>query len=270
MAEVNKPFFIHVALSPHSALNFGTLTGNKSRPVFTIPPPTTLIGALSYPLARIEGSPESGRRYMPAVLAGILMGVYMRLDGPAIPYATITKMWFYDPDDKLVKSDAYGYQRLYVKPKWRGGPTIKAVYIFDGVKARKELGDRWREKLVASATTMVRLGDKESLVSVDQVSYGEAEILYLDEVVTRYTVPLNDALLIEPVERWQELKVYEFYDWRKLKGPDITELPTTKVVFAYDRRNFLAGGLKVRNRNAGKLKAYKLKVGEEVEHVVAW
>lgn len=270
MTEKTNTFFIYLSLSPHSTLSFGIVTGNKSRPVFSIPPPTTVIGALSYPLAKIEGEAESGKNYMPAVLARALEGVYVTVDGPAIPYTTITRMWFYDPDDKVMRSDAYGYQRLYVRPRWAKGPSIKAIYVFDAIKAEKLFGQKWKEKLLASAAAVLRLGDKESIVSVEAVDYGEAEALSMDKVETRYIVPMSERLAVKPAELGQEVEVYEFYDWRKLKDPNLVDLPTTRVAFAYDRKNFSAGKLIVEALESGKVKAYKLNLGKEVEYVVSW
>ncbi len=270
MSVTKNPFFILVGLTPHSTLTFGIVTGNKSRPAFKIPPPTTIIGALSYPFSIIKGYPESSSDYIPVLLSSILEGVYVRFDGPIILYATITKMFFYKVREKMIKSDAYGYQRLYTRAKWGNESIIKLVYIFNpekAEKARDKLGDKWKEKLIASAYSIIRLGDKESLVSVDNVQYGDVEILEVKETETSYTVPLTQQVDLYPIKG--DLEVYEFYDWRELKGPRLTGLPTVKVALAYDPKLFIMQTTKVSSKK-GMLRVYRIRPGQKEEYLVVW
>ncbi|WP_148683426.1 type I-A CRISPR-associated protein Cas5a [Fervidicoccus fontis] len=238
----NKPFFLKVNFLPvSSAVNFGIITATKSRTSFRLPPPTTLIGALSYPLAKLKNFPESSEDYMPKLLSSSLRGVYFRSGLSLLPYSTVTKMWFYKKNERELKSDAFAYQRLYVS----GESDLSVIYLFDEDAASRNLGHRWKEEVIAASFSMVRLGDKESLISPTKVSYGVAEEICNKEFVTDYTVPLTQiGLKVESFDGGV-VEIVEHYDWRKMSGPTSMGMPTIKVAFAYDGSVFTQKKLRV-------------------------
>jgi len=263
-----NPFFIKVDVFPSSTINAGVVTGTRSRPSFKIPPPTTIIGALSYPLAKIRGYSESGAIYTPALLASIVKGVYVTISGPLIPYSSITKMWFYREEEKRIKSDAFAYQRIYLGGTLKPEPPISLLYIFDPIKSEEKLGSKWMEELIISAWSMTRLGDKESIISVSNVEEGFADEIYTKESTTRFLIPLRENLKIEPLDGG-DIEVFTFYDWRYVKDPNLIGLPLINAALVYSHMEFTTKKARVYKEDGGFL-VYKIKLSSGEEYLVGW
>jgi CRISPR-associated protein Cas5a/b/c len=261
-------FFIKVDIFPSSTINAGIITGTKSRPSFKIPPLTTIIGALSYPLAKIKGYSESGVAYMPALLASIIKGVYITISGSLIPYSSISKMWFYREEEKIVKSDVYAYQRIYFGGFLRPNPPITLIYIFDPIKSEEKLGNKWMEEIVISAWSISRLGDKESIVSISNIEEGFADEIYTKEITTNFLIPLLENLRIEPIDGG-DVEIFTFYDWRYVREPKLIGLPLVNVALVYDHMEFTTKKARV-YREEKEFLAYKVKISNNEEYLIGW
>ncbi|MCE4599080.1 MAG: type I-A CRISPR-associated protein Cas5a [Desulfurococcales archaeon] len=192
----------------------------RGRQSLHVIPPTTLIGALSYPLAKLMRWPETSKGDSTASrLIGIIKGVYYSiLQGALIPYTEIGKIWFYKVKTKEALSDAVGIQKLYSKPQTK----IKIIYIVKVSEARKLLGDEWRRILTSAAYSITRVGSKESIVSVDSIDICKIGLDGGDK--TRYTVPLYN---VEGIEG--EYTISEVVDWRSSNIGGYFNAPTIRI-----------------------------------------
>ncbi len=200
----------------HWGLSINHFFGTKSRPALRIIPPTTLIGALAYPLARLRRWPENRDMYTSSSdrLRGMLRGVYYtvltRDIYPFTAYAENTKIMFYKDTAHMFYKDAAPVHKLYsVLPV-----EIEIMYLVDETSAESLLGPIWMETLEAAAASIARIGAKESHVSVDKVSIEDAEITVADgRVSTRYTVPIGAYQ--PPLRVRGRYMVAKLVDWRR-------------------------------------------------------
>jgi CRISPR-associated protein Cas5a/b/c len=171
--------FLKVSCIIHWGWKLNLVPFSKSRPPLSVPPPTTLIGALAYPLNRTLKIAEAFQDYSGAeYLRDILKYVGSRIDAPLTNYFDLTKISFFYR--KEVRSDAVALGKTYTlsqkRPQYEA-PTITICYIVDEDKALLKFGERIREKLVQAALGITHIGSRESLVAPLNLSYGEARLI---------------------------------------------------------------------------------------------
>jgi CRISPR-associated protein Cas5a/b/c len=189
-----------VFLKLHWGFSVSVPSVSKSRPSVYLPPPTTLIGALSYGKYRGYDTVLVNRR--PGSPAYNLLNVKAA--------ASFSKDFRGTYIEDIVRNVILYFQRSGRKtdPKYRYGviPSgkvyspngkLNVVYVTDSID-RSEL-----ERLSWSIT---RIGCKECLVSVEDVEIGEAKKVS-GKVRTRYYFPDNVKIIdgkVEYVEFWNE------------------------------------------------------------------
>lgn len=167
---------------------------SKSRIVLKAPPPTTLIGALSYPMARLLGWPEVVEAETLTSSADKLRefvgSAHVKLDFAFIQYFDLNRVYWYHAAKKETKADAIALGKTYASPlKDQFLPELSIVYIVDGRMAEKKLGEEWRKILVLSGWGITRVGQKEGSATVFDVSINEAKMVFEGEVETIYYFP---------------------------------------------------------------------------------
>lgn len=203
---------LNITVETHWGLSINHFLGTKSRPALRVIPPTTLIGALAYPLARLNKWPENmGGNSCADFIRPLFKGVYYALlsDSQSLTvHAENTKIYFYKERRKGVYSDSASFPKLYsVKPV-----KISIYYIIDDEKMRVSLGKEWKKQMLASATSITRIGAKESIVSVIDAKYVMVETTYQKEIKTKYTIPLD---IIDVRNIHGRFIISRVVDWRK-------------------------------------------------------
>lgn len=203
-------------------------TMSKFQATLPIPPPTTIIGALAYPLirngvlsvdgVRLEGEllfdPEAGVM-SPAGLLEKYVHAAARFD-PIAVRGGMALGYVWDDINKYVTLLFQEFTRLTEEEKHVGGrrylmryrtgalPTGK-VYYPSGIsivilvdEAMRSIVDGDLEKeLVKAAWQMVRVGSKESIVSVEDVTVSKARPLGNRRVKTSYYFPVRAGAVEE-------------------------------------------------------------------------
>jgi len=218
-------FYIRTSLVFHWGHSSRKYVSSKTRESYLVPPPTTLIGALSYGYARVRGLPEeSGGVGTAELIRENTLSVNVRVFSPIFHYADLARVWWFRERERLAKTDAVAIGKSYVGVKHGRGPDLEVVYVF-----RKDLKLEKRH-LVEAAYSIVRVGGSRGLVSVIEVDYGEASELDVRTVRTGFStwsdlVDLGATGL--PLLR--ELVV----DYRRARVGDYTGAPLREHVFMY-------------------------------------
>jgi len=184
---MSRFFYIKVGLSTHWGYSFKRTLFSKTRDSYLLPPPTALIGALAYGLARVKDISEEilsngGWISSSNIVRDFIRSVNIKVNAPLHHHSDLAKIWWYRARERRVKFDAVATGKVYI-PAINNLPSIEAIYVIDELKLR----DIRKEDLLLAAYSIVRLGSKESLTSVMSVSYGEAKELSEREVTTSYS-----------------------------------------------------------------------------------
>jgi CRISPR-associated protein Cas5a/b/c len=218
-------FYIRVLLVFHWGHSSRKYVSSKTRESYLVPPPTTLIGALSYGYARVRGLPEeSGSVSTAELIRENTLSVNARVLSPLFHYADLTRVWWFRERESMAKTDAVAVGKTYTGVKDGGSVDLEVVYIF-----RKDLKLEKRH-LLEAAYSIIRVGGSRGLVSVVEVDYGEASELNVGAARTGFStwsdlVDLGGIGL--PLLR--ELVV----DYRRVKVGDYTNAPLREHVYMY-------------------------------------
>jgi len=220
--EEESLYALLIDVELHWGFSLNHFLGTKSRPALRVIPPTTLIGALSYPLAKIKGWPENlGSVSSADRLRKILISVhYSVIWGHLVTYAEVSKIFSYKVREKRIISDAAAIQKVYAMP----GTTLRIYYIFSNVAANM-LGSSWETDLMVAGWSIVRIGAKESLVSVRDSRLMDVNVIeakgFMD---TKATIPMDSAKNIKG-----NFTVEEVVDWRKSGVGRYFNAPRTRI-----------------------------------------
>ncbi|MCD6380701.1 MAG: type I-A CRISPR-associated protein Cas5 [Candidatus Odinarchaeota archaeon] len=171
---------------------------SKSRRCFIVPPPTTLIGALSYPLACMRRMPEiileNGEfKSTSSVLRRAVVSAHLKYDASLVRRADLEKVYFRYLKKDIVQTDAIAIERVYSYPRSEQYPKMTLLYLIDEKVAEEIMGERWDRVILASAWGIMRIGQKEGLVSTLNVGFHEVEPIEMEEgkgwIETRYYFP---------------------------------------------------------------------------------
>lgn len=197
----NKQLFIlKVELAAHWGLISRIVPYSKSRRVLKLPPPTTLIGALSYPFAYYRKLPENLSITLSSanILRRLIVSAHASLASPASIYGDINRVYWYHKARKQAKTDAVALEKLYLTPtRIQEYPIINIIYVVDPEAAENLMGIWWNEMLEALAWSMTRIGQRESIVSTLNVESKLVKPENVSAVETAYYLPLN---VVEKVE----------------------------------------------------------------------
>jgi CRISPR-associated protein Cas5a/b/c len=231
MNTLNPLFFLKVPCVLHWGWRLNLTLFSKSRPPLLVPPPTTLIGALAYPLSRALNLPEALQEYSGAErLRDVLKYVGLRIDAPLVSYFDLSKISFFYRREG--RSDAVAVGKTYAlsKRKRQDFPAITVCYVIDEERASRKFGKKIREKLVEAALGMTRIGSRESLVAPLNVSYGEARLVPQRRGKTAFSF-LRRAISRPPEGSFINLEVV---DWEKCQMGDYSRVERELMIIPYD------------------------------------
>ena len=186
----------------------------KSRMTMKAPPPSTLLGALAYPLARSldwsevllgDGKEVSGADRV----RKFVVSAHAKLSSSLAVKADINRVFWFDrhPQRKEVKTDAIALERVYTSPVPGARESeMELIYIVRSEPASRVLGEKWVPLLEAGGWSLTRVGQKEGLVSVEDVKLAEARVLEGNKVKTSFYFPL-EACFSPPRGSW----IQEFF-----------------------------------------------------------
>lgn len=246
--------YLKVDLTIHWGLYITHFGFTKSRPAVKVVPPTTLIGALSFGLTRIRRSSEnqSSDEFISNAesIRELFFSLNYRFNSILFEYSDLTKVLSYKVREKRIISDAVGISKIYVYPlsSSNDSPELSVIYFIDPKKAYSSLGTNWETELECAAWFITRIGAKESIVSVKNVSIGEAKEITKDEVETEYSFFEDKATLIEG--KYIE---YPVIDWSKHKIASYSSAPYRTLVLPYDYLEKRPTKVKVRPSNDAKV-----------------
>lgn len=222
------------------------LPQSKMRASLRVVPPTTLVGALAYSLARVVGNRVetiygSRSAYSWAEsLRGAFIYVGSRLSVDSVSYGSILKVNYLYRGSVL-----QGITALPVEVTAGTRSYVDALYVVDeGALAERGFGLRDLER---AAWGIVRLGSRESVVSVDEVSVGEGEFGEADEAATEYMFTLREGMEVRGSYR-----LVDVVDWKR--APLGSYRGAERVVAVFPRgpvRVSRDGGMRVFEFSAG-------------------
>jgi len=175
----NPLFFLKITCALHWGWKLNLVPFSKSRPPLLVPPPTTLIGALAYPLNRVLNLPETLKEHSGAErLRESLKYVGLRIDSPLISYFDLSKISFFYRREAKRDAVAVGKTYALCKGLKYESPTITVCYVVDEEKAHHNFrSDDIKKSLIEAASGITRIGSRESLVAPLSLSCGEAKII---------------------------------------------------------------------------------------------
>ena len=125
-------FFLKIDLDLHWGFSSRPLRLSKTRDSYLLPPPTTVIGALSYGYAVTSKLPEELGESVTStseLLRKHVVSVNLRVRAPLHHYSDLSRIWWYRSKEKKVKFDAVALGKTYTSP--HRPPTITAVVVID-------------------------------------------------------------------------------------------------------------------------------------------
>jgi CRISPR-associated protein Cas5a/b/c len=171
---------------------------NKLQPSIPVPPPTTLIGALSFPLARkgligqggqiggefiVEERPSHKWDFKSSasILEPMVLACAAALKGTAIhwedlnKYTTLLYQKTSKDTDEEKAAGGRRYLQRYLTGAVRTGKVfypsgaLEVLYLLDEKAVEEFFQSNWQSILAEASWTITRIGSKESLFSVNQV-----------------------------------------------------------------------------------------------------
>lgn len=188
-----------------------------------LPPPSTLIGALSYGLAKTLRWPEcelsidsrmvSGARRVVHLIRSAHLG--LKGEGGTYPmgWTDISRAHalpflqarYRKPEARSTWFGIHGFGKMLM-PNARG----RLAFVVDSNIAEKELGENWQELLMMAAGSVISIGSKEGLVAVDNVHIENARP-EVKRAKTSYYFPRESVTYCDPTV--SELEQAEFWSF---------------------------------------------------------
>ena len=204
--------FLKVTMRPTGIVALRSLPQSKMRTALRYIPPTTLIGAIAYPLHHISGYRAEtvyNRRTFKSTADGVkdlFEWVTLKTAGKPRLYGALLKINTVYRGKAQSAVTSFPFTVLY----GTGDATITAVYIINEEALRKStysFGD-----LKRAAWGMTRLGSRESVVSVEDVETGRTDVIETDVAETPY------AFLFKGLEVSGKGTLQSVVDWRSEIG----------------------------------------------------
>ncbi|MEM4971891.1 MAG: type I-A CRISPR-associated protein Cas5a [Sulfolobales archaeon] len=216
-------YYIKVLMRLSWGFTSRKLFSSKSRESYIVPPPTTLIGALSYGYARLNKIPEEDGGLSSAErIRRLIYSVHEKVNAPVIQYADISKIWWYRAREAAAKYDAVALGKAY-KGLLAGKPDLEVLYI---------VRDQDQARVVASsAHSIIRIGGSYGLVSVENVEYGSLSCASEEEASTLYS--FWEDLILDGLP--SDILVEEVIDYRKTSISGYVGVSLRRRVYPYSK-----------------------------------
>ncbi len=188
-----------------------------------LPPPSTLIGALSYGLAKTLRWPEcelsidsgmvSGARRAVRLIRSAHLGLKEECGTYPMIWTDISRVHalpflqlpYRKPEERSMWFGIHGFGKVLM-PNGR----VRLAFVVDSNMAEKELGDNWQKLLTMAAGSIISIGSKEGLVAVDHVTIERARP-EAKRAKTSYYFPRESVIYCDP--KVEELEQAEFWSF---------------------------------------------------------
>lgn len=174
----------------------------KSQPSLILPPPSTLIGAIVQPIAKHrkigETITKDGKVFGTLNLyQALFRGASCRLVGKGTYWEDINRYIIALFQNKSRRFDPnYRFNAIPTGKVYLSGQKIKAIFVLDEKAAFDVLGETWHEEILTAGYEITRIGNKESIVSVEQVKLDNASEIS-GKVTTSLYFPIGSAHVID-------------------------------------------------------------------------
>jgi CRISPR-associated protein Cas5a/b/c len=170
---------------------------SKAQFSLSIPPPTSLIGAITYGLGKLlsEGEIKVDKNQKIRSLAYYFFDIFLFasafITDFGMEWTDINRyqiLQFQRPERRYEEEYRFGAVpagKIYVNGK------IIAVYVIDEENAIKKIGTDYEKKLLMSSYMINRIGNKESIVSVNKAEFAKLEYSENKTFCTKFYHPLK-------------------------------------------------------------------------------
>jgi len=216
--------YIKVAVKLIWGFTSKELVSSKTRESYLVPPPTTLIGALSFGYAKLNKIPEEDLDLSSAErIRKMILSVHERVIAPLIQYSDISKIRWYDNRSRIAKYDAVAFGKSY-KGVSKNKHDLEVIYV---------VKDSDQARIIASAAhSLIRIGGSHGLASVEEVETG---LLSCDvtnnEVITRYSFWNDLVLNALPTD----ILVQDVVDYRRTSIGNYMGAPLRRRAYPYSK-----------------------------------
>ncbi|MEM3819563.1 MAG: type I-A CRISPR-associated protein Cas5a [Nitrososphaerota archaeon] len=229
------PLSLMATLRSHGVIALRVSPQSKMRISFKHPPPTSIIGALAYPLFRdsrieIVASGDDGVKSTADELRRMLISVAVSSRGGLMygPLFKINRLYHGVAESAVTSLPITVTYSEYDSP-------IKVVYVFDDEK----LTNYTVAELERAAWGITRLGSRESIVNVEDVKTSRVEISEMETVKTSFSYSLER---VENVKGRHDVEMV--VDWRISEIGDYSRVGRIRVAYPLED-NIVEGKLKV-------------------------
>lgn len=218
-------------------------TYGKRQSSFPLPPPSTLLGALAYPLMLDSGEyyleaqnlVGSAQKLKPLVLTA---SACLSKDSRAALTEDVNRYLIGQFQRKERRTEpSYRFGAVPVGKVYAPSQEMILAYALDGGKCSSILGKDWSGKLVSSSYSIVRIGSKEGLVSVKLAQLQSATEINGGRIKTSFYMP--QSAVVDPLTVTGDYYTEEFWDldysWGKPNK--------TSVYIVPGRRNPVQSGM---------------------------
>jgi CRISPR-associated protein Cas5, Apern subtype len=207
----------------------------KRQSSHTLPPPSTLIGALAYPVAFgtgecfLEGKNlvSSAQKFMSCILAASARYTENSVASLTEDINRYLIAQFQKKERR--KEPAYRFGAIPVGKVYAPSQEMEFVYALDGESCSKIFGDKWKEKLISASYSIIRLGSKEGIVSIKHAELQKSKEIKGEKITTPFYFP-QDSVNLATIKN--EYYVEEFwevdYTWRNVNAPRLYIVPGTR------------------------------------------
>ncbi|MFA4646528.1 type I-A CRISPR-associated protein Cas5a [Pyrococcus kukulkanii] len=186
-------FFLKVIIRPTGIVALRALPQSKMRTALRYIPPTTLIGAIAYPLLHLKGSRTEtfyNKRNFRSAAENVLRlfnWVTVKIEGKPRLYGSLLKINTIYRGKAQSAVTSFPFAVMYGEADY----SITAIYLINEEELSK--GPYTLRDIERAAWGMVRIGSRESVISVESVKKGKTEIEEMQETRTAYAFQFKDV-----------------------------------------------------------------------------
>ncbi|KUK16991.1 type I-A CRISPR-associated protein Cas5a [Thermococcus sibiricus] len=183
--------FLKVHLRPTGIIALRALPQSKMRTALRYVPPTTLIGAIAYPLLHISGDrgetiyEKKTFKSKAESIMGLFKWVTVKTEGRPKLYGSLLKINTIYRGKVQSAVTSFPFAVLYGE----SNDSLTAVYLVNEDVLSESIYNK--KDLERAAWGITRLGSRESIVSVEDVEKGKARLRETDRARTAYAFPFK-------------------------------------------------------------------------------
>ncbi|GAB6102022.1 type I-A CRISPR-associated protein Cas5a [Thermococcus atlanticus] len=183
--------FLKVTLRPSGIIALRALPQSKMRTALRYVPPTTLIGAIAYPLLHVSGDRGETRyegrifRSNAESVLNLFEWVTVKTEGKPKLYGSLLKINTVYRGKVQSAVTSFPFAVLYGEPDY----SLTALYLINEETLSESIYSF--KDVERAAWGITRLGSRESVASVENVKSGKAEVHEVEKAETAYAFPFK-------------------------------------------------------------------------------